>query len=191
MRPRASARSGRARCGIACTTPTDRERARGPDVAARAVRRRASRPAAPATASRPSCSARRTARGLRPLALAEVWWGAPPLTGGRHAGVYYPSCRGKCGPILPHMLDGLDAEPAPVFGATVIAADEPRAVYEDVRIRFLAVEHRQNHRGDLALDVVRLINHVRHAFGGRVRGFARPTAPHPSIRYRSKRVRTD
>ena len=69
--------------------------------------------------------------GLRPIALAEVWWGAPPLTGGRHAGVYYPSCRGKCGVILPHMLDGLDAEPAPVFGATPIAADEPRAVYED------------------------------------------------------------
>jgi tRNA pseudouridine32 synthase/23S rRNA pseudouridine746 synthase len=69
--------------------------------------------------------------GLRPLALAEVWWGAPPATGGRHAGVSYPSCRGKCGVILPHMLDGLDAEPAPVFGGAAIAADEPRAVYED------------------------------------------------------------
>jgi tRNA pseudouridine32 synthase/23S rRNA pseudouridine746 synthase len=69
--------------------------------------------------------------GLRPIALAEVWWGAPPFTGGRHAGVFYPSCRGKCGAILPHMLDGLDAEPAPVFGGAPIGADEPRAVYED------------------------------------------------------------
>ena len=70
-------------------------------------------------------------RGLVPLALAEVWWGAPPLTGGRHAGAFYPSCRGKCGVILPHMLDGLALAPAPVFGAGGVAADEPRTVYED------------------------------------------------------------
>jgi len=69
--------------------------------------------------------------GLRPLALAEVWWGAPPLTGGRHAGVFYPACRGKCGGILPHMLGGLDAEPVPLFGAERIADDEPRLVHED------------------------------------------------------------
>lgn len=56
------------------------------------------------------------AEGLRPIALAEVWWGAPPATGGRHAGAFYPACRGKCGPILAHMLGGLDAAPAPVFG---------------------------------------------------------------------------
>ncbi len=70
-------------------------------------------------------------QGLRPLALAEVWWGAPPATGGRHAGVFYPACRGKCGPILAHMLDGLAAEPAPVFGIAPIADDEPRVIFED------------------------------------------------------------
>ncbi|MDQ3367591.1 MAG: RluA family pseudouridine synthase, partial [Myxococcota bacterium] len=69
--------------------------------------------------------------GLRPLAIAEVWWGAPPLTGGRHAGVYYPACRGKCGPILGHMLAGLPTEPAPVFGDAPIAPAEPRVVFED------------------------------------------------------------
>ena len=73
-------------------------------------------------------------RGLRPLAMAEVWWGPPPATGGRHQGVFYPACRGKCGPILPHMLDGLDVGGATVFGARVIAADEPRTVYEDDQI---------------------------------------------------------
>ncbi|MDB4956352.1 MAG: Ribosomal large subunit pseudouridine synthase [Myxococcales bacterium] len=70
-------------------------------------------------------------QGLRPIALLEFWWGAPPVTGGRTTGVYYPACRGKCGPILAHMLDGLAAEPAPVFGNTPIAADEPRTVFED------------------------------------------------------------
>jgi len=68
--------------------------------------------------------------GLQPLALAELWWGAPPATGGRRAGQFYPSCRGKCGPIIPFMLEGLGAEPAPVFGADPIAG-EPAVVFED------------------------------------------------------------
>ncbi len=68
---------------------------------------------------------------LRPIALAEFWWGPPPVTGGRHSGVYYPSCRGKCGPVLSHMLDGLAVDPAPVFGGGRIDADQPRTVFED------------------------------------------------------------
>ncbi len=69
--------------------------------------------------------------GLRPLALAELWWGAPPVTGGRRAGQFYPSCRGKCGPFLPFMLEGLPHAAPPVFGADAIAAGEPRVVFED------------------------------------------------------------
>jgi tRNA pseudouridine32 synthase/23S rRNA pseudouridine746 synthase len=69
--------------------------------------------------------------GARPLALAELWWGAPPATGGRASGQFYPSCRGKCGPLLPFMLDGLPCAAPPVFGAQPIAADEPRVVFED------------------------------------------------------------
>lgn len=72
--------------------------------------------------------------GVRPLALAEVWWGAPPRSGDRHGGSYYPACRGKCAPILAHMLLGLPADPAPVFGADPIAASEPAVVYEDAEI---------------------------------------------------------
>ncbi|MEO8840481.1 MAG: RluA family pseudouridine synthase [Kofleriaceae bacterium] len=69
---------------------------------------------------------------LTPLALAEVWLGPPPPSGDRRTGNAYPACRGKCGPILAHMLAGLDAEPNPVFGdASQIAADEPRIVFED------------------------------------------------------------
>lgn len=69
--------------------------------------------------------------GLRPLAVAEIWVGAPPTTGGRLAGTFYPACRGKCGPILAHMLDGLAADPPPIFGTTRIAGDEPRVIFED------------------------------------------------------------
>jgi tRNA pseudouridine32 synthase/23S rRNA pseudouridine746 synthase len=68
--------------------------------------------------------------GLRPLALAELWWGAPPATGGRLHRHTYPACRGKCGPILPFMLAGLDLEPPPRFDLPVGAA-EPRTLFED------------------------------------------------------------
>lgn len=66
---------------------------------------------------------------LTPLALAEVWVGAPPATGGRHDGAFYPACRGKCGPLLPFMLEGLAHEPVPHFGAAPVAVTEPRLVY--------------------------------------------------------------
>jgi tRNA pseudouridine32 synthase/23S rRNA pseudouridine746 synthase len=69
---------------------------------------------------------------LTPIALAEVWLGPPPPSGDRRTGNAYPACRGKCGPILAHMLAGLPAEPNPIFGdASQIAADEPRVVFED------------------------------------------------------------
>lgn len=68
---------------------------------------------------------------LKPLALAEFWWGAPPLTGDRRAGEFYPACQSKCGEVLPFMLEGLDVEPAPPLGPEPIAEDEPKLVYED------------------------------------------------------------
>jgi tRNA pseudouridine32 synthase / 23S rRNA pseudouridine746 synthase len=73
-------------------------------------------------------------RGLRPLALAELWWGAPSSTGDRHAGVFYAACRGKCLPILTHMLDGLPVDPPPLFGSEAIALSEPVVVYEDAQL---------------------------------------------------------
>jgi Pseudouridylate synthases, 23S RNA-specific len=51
--------------------------------------------------------------GLKPIAMAEFWWGASPKTEIRHHGHFYPACKGKCEPILGHMLQGieLDADP--------------------------------------------------------------------------------
>ena len=55
--------------------------------------------------------------GLKPIAMAEFWWGESPKTEIRRHGYYYPSCKGKCGPILRHMLQGLDVEPDPLATA--------------------------------------------------------------------------
>lgn len=52
--------------------------------------------------------------GLRPLCMAEFWWGESPKTELRRHLHYYPACRGKCLPILRHMLQGLDVDPDPL-----------------------------------------------------------------------------
>lgn len=51
---------------------------------------------------------------LKPLAMAEFWWGNSPKTEIRHHGYYYPSCKGKCEPILKHMLQGLEVDENPL-----------------------------------------------------------------------------
>jgi len=68
---------------------------------------------------------------LIPLALAEFWWGAAPKQAVRHHGHYYPACRGKCQPILPFMLKGLDVQPHTVLGNKVYDDCAPVTVYED------------------------------------------------------------
>lgn len=52
-------------------------------------------------------------QGLRPLCMAEFWWGPSPKSDVRHHGRFYPACRGKCKPLLTWMLQGLDIEPNP------------------------------------------------------------------------------
>lgn len=69
--------------------------------------------------------------GLHPVCMAEFWWGASPKAEVRHHLHYYPACRGKCKPILEHMLQGLDVDPDPR------AADEEHhlsIIYDDSAI---------------------------------------------------------
>ncbi len=47
---------------------------------------------------------------LRPICMAEFWWGSSPKTEVRHHGHFYPACKGKCEPILGHMLSGLEVD---------------------------------------------------------------------------------
>lgn len=69
------------------------------------------------------------AHDMKPLAIAEFWWGRSPAGEIRHHLSHYPACQGKCRPILDFMLQGLDVEPNP------LEADEPRThidiVYSD------------------------------------------------------------
>lgn len=76
--------------------------------------------------------------GLKPIAMAEFWWGESPKTEIRRHGYYYPSCKGKCEPILHHMLQGLDVEPNPLTTAPTLPK-EIEILYED---EWLLVVHK-------------------------------------------------
>lgn len=52
--------------------------------------------------------------GYTPIAMAEFWWGASPKSEVRQHQKFYPSCHGKCQPILTHMLQGLEVDPNPL-----------------------------------------------------------------------------
>ncbi|QEC42495.1 RNA pseudouridine synthase [Pseudobacter ginsenosidimutans] len=51
--------------------------------------------------------------GYKPLAMAEFWWGASPVSEIRKHKHFYPACTGKCKPILAHMLEGMPVEENP------------------------------------------------------------------------------
>ena len=71
--------------------------------------------------------------GLTPLAMGEFWYGASPASEVREQGRFYPSCTGKCGPLLSYMLEGLDVAPNPLDREFTTDA-EPRILYEDADI---------------------------------------------------------
>ena len=66
---------------------------------------------------------------LRPVCMAEFWWGESPASEIRHHLHYYPACRSKCLPILTHMLKGLDVAPNPLAQKRHTA--DPRVLYAD------------------------------------------------------------
>ena len=68
-------------------------------------------------------------QGLKPVCMAEFWWGATTHTELRQHLNYYPACRGKCKPILTWMLEGLDVDPNPELLG--FAHLDPKTVYED------------------------------------------------------------
>lgn len=67
---------------------------------------------------------------LKPLAMAEFWWGESPNSSIRKHGNFYPSCQSKCQPILVHMLKGMNVDENPLLKNS--AADKTiETIYED------------------------------------------------------------
>jgi tRNA pseudouridine32 synthase/23S rRNA pseudouridine746 synthase len=67
---------------------------------------------------------------LEPICMAEFWWGASPKSEVRKHGNFYPACKGKCEPILSHMLLGLSVDENPMDNFES-SDKELEFVYED------------------------------------------------------------
>lgn len=75
---------------------------------------------------------------MKPIAMAEFWWGQSPKSEIRKHGHFYPTCRGKCEPILSHMLAGIEMDENPMLTNPAIGK-EIQVIYEDDQ---LAVVHK-------------------------------------------------
>jgi len=67
---------------------------------------------------------------LKPIAMAEFWWGQSPNKEIRKHKQFYPACQGKCKPILTHMLTGIDMDTNPLLQNPAIGK-ELETIFED------------------------------------------------------------
>jgi tRNA pseudouridine32 synthase/23S rRNA pseudouridine746 synthase len=66
---------------------------------------------------------------LKPICMAEFWWGMAPDSEVRIHGNFYPACKSKCEPILGHMLLGLQVDPNPI--TAIYPQRKLDIIYED------------------------------------------------------------
>ncbi len=66
---------------------------------------------------------------LKPICMAEFWWGKSPTSEIRVHQQFYPACRGKCEPILNHMLKGIPMDQNPMESQATV--DQLEIVFED------------------------------------------------------------
>jgi len=67
---------------------------------------------------------------LKPIAMAEFWWGQSPKSEVRKHKQFYPACTGKCEPILAHMLKSIPLDDNP-FQVNPAEGKTLDIVYED------------------------------------------------------------
>jgi tRNA pseudouridine32 synthase/23S rRNA pseudouridine746 synthase len=70
------------------------------------------------------------ANDLRPITMAEFWWGISPNSAVRQHKNYYPACQGRCKPILSHMLKGVKMDPNLLLD-NLSEKQELEIIYED------------------------------------------------------------
>ncbi|WP_117232425.1 RluA family pseudouridine synthase [Vibrio maerlii] len=73
------------------------------------------------------------AHNLKPICMAEFWWGVSPKSEVRQHKKYYPSCQSKCQPILGHMLTGMELDDNPLLENPAEGKDI-EVVYQDEAI---------------------------------------------------------
>lgn len=77
---------------------------------------------------------------LKPITMAEFWWGLSPKSEVRKHLHYYPACRGKCRPILGHMLKGIPMDENPMLENQALGKTLP-ILYEDDHLLIINKPH--------------------------------------------------
>lgn len=67
---------------------------------------------------------------LKPICMAEFWWGISPNSAIRKHKNFYPACQGRCKPILNHMLEGVKMD-ANLLLENLAEKQPLEIVYED------------------------------------------------------------
>jgi tRNA pseudouridine32 synthase/23S rRNA pseudouridine746 synthase len=72
---------------------------------------------------------------LKPICMAEFWWGTSPNSEVRLHKQFYPACKSKCEPILKHMLDGIEMDTNPMLAQADVTDLE--IIFEDDYLLFI------------------------------------------------------
>ena len=70
---------------------------------------------------------------LKPICMAEFWWGKPLANTVRKHQSYYAACTGKCKPILNHMLQGISVNENPLI-AQLQEKKAIKIIFEDTHL---------------------------------------------------------
>jgi tRNA pseudouridine32 synthase / 23S rRNA pseudouridine746 synthase len=77
---------------------------------------------------------------LKPVAIAEFWWGQSPVSEIRKHGNFYPACKSKCEPILAHMLKGIALDDNPTDKNPALGKDFD-TIFEDAFLLIVNKPH--------------------------------------------------
>lgn len=92
---------------------------------------------------------------LRPIALAEFWWGPPSANGDRIPGNFYGACVERCQPLMGFLLSGLTQPAPPQVGDFAILYTDPWLIAVHKPSGLLSVPGRRSDRQDSVLTRLR------------------------------------
>ncbi len=91
---------------------------------------------------------------LKPLAMAEFWWGPPSVTGDKVQGEFYGACGDRCQPLMGFLLSGLPSanlQVAPIDLSLSILYEDQWLIAVNKPTGLLSVPGRYSHSQDSVL----------------------------------------
>jgi len=93
--------------------------------------------------------------GLKPLAMAEFWWGTPSTQDHKISGEFYGACRDRCQPLMGFLLSGLEENRRQKADDFLILYEDEWLMAVDKPAGLLSVPGRYRDRQDSVLSRLR------------------------------------